>query len=60
MTNTVNFESINNEIVALINNENFRKTCAETAEKIGITAQEWNANKVNILYMWASQVVCNK
>jgi hypothetical protein len=60
MTNTVNFESINSEIVALINNENFRKTCAETAKNIGITAQEWNANKVNILYMWASQVVCNK
>jgi hypothetical protein len=60
MTNTVNFETINSEIVALINDENFRNTCAQTAKQIGITAQEWNENKVNILYMWASQVVCNK
>jgi hypothetical protein len=60
MTNTVNFETINSEIVSLINDENFRNICAQTAKKIGITAQEWNENKINILYMWASQVVCNK
>ena len=58
--NTVNTQTITNEINALILNADFRKTCAETAKANGITAQEWNENKVNILFMWASQIVCGQ
>lgn len=56
----MNTQAIKNEINALILDKNFRKACAATAKANGITAQEWNENKVNILYMWATQVVCSK
>jgi hypothetical protein len=55
MTNT-----IATQVQNLIMDVNFRKACAATAKANGITAQEWNENKVNILYMWATQVVCGK
>jgi hypothetical protein len=56
--NTVTTESICNEIETLINCPKFRATCVEVAKKVGITAKEWNENKINILYMFATQVVC--
>jgi hypothetical protein len=58
--NTVTTQTITNEINALILNADFRKACAETAKVNGITAQEWNENKMNILYLWATQVICGK
>ena len=57
MTNT---NTINNEIIALAKNPSFIEKCAEIAKRKGITAQEWNQDKVHILYMWATQVVCSK
>jgi len=58
MTNTVTTQSICNEIETLINCPKFRAVCVEVAKKVGITAKEWNENKINILYMFATQVVC--
>jgi len=52
--------TIATQVQNLIMDANFRKACAATAKANGITAQEWNENKVNILYMWATQVVCGK
>ena len=55
-----NTTSITSQINALIMDENFRNACAKTAKANGITSNEWNENKVNILYMWATQVICGK
>ena len=55
-----NANTINNEIIALATNASFIEKCAEIAKRHGITAQEWNQDKVHILYMWATQVVCGK
>ncbi len=40
----------------LVENVEFRKTCVEIAKKIGITVEEWNENKVQILLMFANKV----
>ena len=38
-----------------INDKEFIKMCAENAERIGITAKEWNDNKAGILLMFANE-----
>lgn len=40
----------------LVYNESFRADCAKLAEKVGITAEEWNANKAMICMMFANEV----
>jgi hypothetical protein len=55
-----NANTINKEIIALATNASFVKKCAEIAKRNGITSQDWNQDKVHILYMWATQVVCSK
>jgi hypothetical protein len=39
----------------LINDIEFRKTCVEGAKKMGITSEEWNANKAVIIMMFANK-----
>ena len=55
----MNAQTITAEINALINSVEFRNNCANIAKQVGITSQEWNENKVMILYSWATEVVCN-
>ena len=55
----MNTQTITVEINALINSVEFRNNCANIAKQVGITAQEWNENKIAILYIWATEVVCN-
>jgi hypothetical protein len=55
----MNTQTITAEINALINSVEFRNNCANIAKQVGITSQEWNENKVAILYTWATEVVCN-
>jgi len=46
-----------NKIEELVNNPEFIKAAAETCKKVGISAKEWNENKMPILIKFASQVV---
>lgn len=39
----------------LINDIDFRKICAKHVEKIGITANEWNENKMFFLMFFANE-----
>ena len=56
----MNTQTITAQINTLINSVEFRNNCANIAKQVGITAQEWNENKVAILYTWATEVVCAK
>ena len=58
--NTTNTTTIMSKVEELINSIEFRKHCANVAKQNGFTAQEWNENKVMILYAWATEVVCAK
>jgi hypothetical protein len=53
-------QAINQQVLELAMNPTFVKKCALFAQQKGITAKEWNENKANILYMWATQVICSK
>ena len=57
MTNAVNTQTILNEINALIACPKFRQGCADVAKALGCTAEEWNANRAKIYFMYASQIV---
>lgn len=48
-----------NQVEELAQNPNFIAASIETAKKIGITAEEWNANKVAILMMFANKYILN-
>jgi hypothetical protein len=39
----------------LVNDLSFRTKCAEMAKQIGITAKEWNENKMFIIMTWANE-----
>lgn len=41
----------------LVNNVEFRKLAAVAAEKLGITAKEWNENKAGILMLMANEAI---
>ena len=41
--------------VELIENADFRLKCSKLAQEIGITAKEWNENKIAILMHFANQ-----
>ena len=49
-----------NKIEELVNNEDFRKAAAETCKQIGISAKEWNENKMYILMKFAKEIVLGK
>ena len=53
-------EKVLNEIEALCLNPEFIKASAETCKKIGVTAEEWNENKMPILMKFAANVVLEK
>ena len=44
----------------LVNDSTFRTAAVRVAKEIGITAAEWNANKMMILMTMASQIVANE
>jgi hypothetical protein len=56
----MNANTIQQQVLELAMNPTFVKQCASVAQQKGITAKEWNENKANILYMWATQVICSK
>ena len=39
----------------LVENEEFRKAAVELAKKLGVTAKEWNENKIDILLHFANE-----
>lgn len=39
----------------LVNDVEFRKSCVELAQKLGITADEWNSNKAGLLLYFANE-----
>ena len=39
----------------LVMDVNFRELCAKAAKKMGVTAEEWNENKVHILLYFANK-----
>jgi hypothetical protein len=53
-------EKLLNEIEALCFNPDFIKASAETCKKIGVTAKEWNENKMPILMKFAANIVLEK
>lgn len=40
----------------LVESSSFRALCAEYAQKLGITAAEWNANRASILLFFANEM----
>jgi flagellar biosynthesis chaperone FliJ len=53
-------ENILNKIEELATNPEFIKSSLEVSKKVGITANEWNQNKVAILYKFASDIILGK
>lgn len=51
---TITVESEMKRRMDLVNDNAFRKVCAEHAEKIGITPKEWNENKAMIILKFAN------
>jgi hypothetical protein len=39
----------------LVNDVNFRKQCVKIAKALGITADEWNKEKVHIMLIFANK-----
>jgi hypothetical protein len=39
----------------LVNDVNFRKQCVKMAKALGITADEWNKDKVHIMLFFANK-----
>lgn len=56
MTTAITFNSEFKRREDLISNAEFRATCAQYAQKVGITSEEWNTNKMGILMMIANEV----
>jgi len=52
---TVTIESETKRRTDLVNDENFRIKCSKIAKDIGISAEEWNSNRVVICLMLANQ-----
>ena len=40
----------------LVNDVNFRKQCVKMAKALGITADEWNKDKVHIMLIFANKI----
>ena len=56
MTNQVTIESEMKRRMDLVENPKFRQIAIEAAKKMGITAEEWNANKAGLLLMFANEI----
>lgn len=48
-----------NKVEELAKDPTFIAAAIETSKKIGITAEEWNANKVAILMTFANKYILN-
>ena len=48
-----------NQVEELAQNPTFIAAAIETSKKLGITAEEWNANKVAILMTFANKYILN-
>ena len=55
MTTTITIQSEFKRRTDLIENPEFRKLAVKAAKELGITAQEWNTNKVALLMFFANQ-----
>tara|TARA_R110000868_G_scaffold121649_1_gene322561 strand:+ start:385 stop:591 length:207 start_codon:yes stop_codon:yes gene_type:complete len=51
---TITIETELKRRMDLVNDFNFRKTCAKHAEAIGVTPKEWNENKAIIIMKFAN------
>jgi hypothetical protein len=40
----------------LVENADFRKQCVKMAKALGITAEEWNQNKIHLMLIFANKV----
>ena len=56
MTTQVTIESEMKRRMDLVEDPKFRQIAIETAKKMGITAEEWNANKAGLLLMFANEI----
>ncbi len=56
MTNQITFQSEWKRRQDLIDNPKFRESCIEVAKKLGVTAEEWNANKVYFILYFANEM----
>ena len=53
-------DEVLNKIEALCFNPDFIKASAETCKVLGISAKEWNENKIPILMKFAANIVLDK
>jgi len=55
MTTTITIQSEFKRRTDLIENPEFRKLAVKAAKELGITAKEWNTNKVALLMFFANE-----
>ena len=56
MANQITIQSEFKRRTDLIDNPEFRKLAVKAAKELGITAEEWNTNKVALLMFFANQL----
>jgi len=56
MNTQVTFESEWKRRMDLVEDPKFREIAIETAKKMGITAEQWNANRAGLLLMFANEI----
>ena len=59
LNNTADLQNLLNKVEALVLDENFRKAAAKTAKQFGCSLNEWNENKMPIIYKMAYQYIIN-
>ena len=59
LNNTADLQNLLNKVEALVLDENFRKAAAKTAKQFGCSSNEWNENKMPIIYKMAYQYIIN-
>ena len=56
MKTQVTIESEWKRRMDLVEDPKFRQIAIEAAKKLGITAEEWNANRAGLLLMFANEI----
>ena len=56
MANQITIQSEFKRRTDLIDNPEFRKLAVKAAKELGITAEEWNTNKVALLMFFANEL----
>ncbi len=59
LNNTTDLQNLLNKVEALVLDQDFRKAAAKTAKQFGCSLNEWNENKMPIIYKMAYQYVIN-